>query len=314
MKERYRAIGFRAEALSLIDKADEILGEYTAQNLVVTVRQLYYQFVARGLLANTMKNYKRLAGIVSDARLAGLLDWDAIEDRGRMPDVPGEWESLDVLVRSAIRGFRLPRWHGQPNYVELWVEKQALAGVLEPVAREHHVTLVTNKGYSSQSAMRASAARIGRMVEETDASHVVVLYMGDFDPSGEDMVRDVRERLEMFGVALQVDKIALTERQIAKYAPPPNPAKSTDPRYGAYKEKHGDESWELDALDPATLQRVVRGKLADLIDPGAIKRVLAEESRQRRALEKALRVVAGGGGDAGPSGTKRGRPARRKGK
>jgi hypothetical protein len=112
MKQRYdfTDTNFRESTSKIIEQADEILGAYTAQNLILTVRQLYYQFVAKGLIPNTEQSYKKIIDIVGKARLAGLLDWDAIEDRGRVPEVPSEWSSIESIVDSAVRSFRLPRW------------------------------------------------------------------------------------------------------------------------------------------------------------------------------------------------------------
>lgn len=293
-KQRYIDKKFAPESWRIIEIADNILREYTEQRLVVTVRQLYYQFVARDLLPNTQKNYKRLADIVSEARMAGHLDWDAIEDRGRVPATPSEWESIEDIVNVAMRQFRLPRLLRQKVYPELWVEKQALAGVLEPVARQHHVTLMVNKGYSSASAMRESALRFRRnmeTMEETSGTRpdALLLYLGDHDPSGEDMVRDIEKRLTLFGVEdLEVKKVALTMEQIKQHKPPPNPAKSTDPRFKGYQELHGDESWELDALEPSLLQRLVQNDLRAALSPSIAKAVVDEENRQRSEMSAAI--------------------------
>src|SRR5262245_25433380 len=159
-KQRYRTINFRPDSLVKIEQMVSIIDEYQAQGLRMTARQLYYQFVSRDFIVNTDKSYKLLTALLTNARYAGLVDWDAIEDRGREPNTPSEWPDLSALVASALRAYRLPRWRDQPKYVELWVEKQALAGVLEPIAREYHATLMVNKGYSSASAMKESAERI----------------------------------------------------------------------------------------------------------------------------------------------------------
>ena len=127
-----------------------IIEEYAKQNLRLTLRQLYYQLVSRDVIPNNERSYKNLGTVLSKARLAGYVDWDAIEDRGRQPNQPQEWDDVQGLVESALRAYRLPRWRGQDRYCELWVEKEALAGVLEPMARKYHVTLMVNKGYSSQ--------------------------------------------------------------------------------------------------------------------------------------------------------------------
>lgn len=299
MKQNYRDQHFQSGSRQVIEQANEILEDYAAQGLRVTLRQLYYQFVSRDLLANTDKNYKRLGSIISDGRLAGLIDWDIIEDRGRVPWRPTEWNSADQIVDAALQQFRLPRWKGQKTYVEIWVEKQALVGVLEPLARKYHVTLMANKGYSSQSSMREAAERY---LENTGGPDLLspkkqrveplLLYLGDHDPSGEDMVRDIRDRLMLFGVGLiRVEKIALTMAQVRQYNPPPNPAKTTDSRFAEYEAKHGDESWELDALAPPVLQKLVSDRLDSVIDQRALERVLAEEDRQRKEMQKAIGLV-----------------------
>lgn len=290
MKKAYKDIKFRPAVLDIIQHADNILSEYTRAGLVVTVRQLYYQFVARTLIENTPQSYKRLAGIISDARLAGLVDWDAIEDRGRVPDVPRQWGSAREILDVAMRQFRLPRWEDQEAYIELWVEKQALAGVLEPLARRHHITLMVNKGYSSQSAMRESAIRFSRA--EDCGKSVVLGYLGDHDPSGEDMVRDIRDRLALFGVeALQVDKLALNMDQVRQYKLPPNPAKSSDSRFKKHQEEFGDESWEVDALNPKTLQEIVTDWVLDYVDREKLDAVIAREDSQRRAVQKGINIA-----------------------
>jgi hypothetical protein len=206
-KECYRTTNFRAESRAKIDKMVEIIAEYSVVGLRLTARQLYYQFVARDIIPNTPAEYKKLTALLTDARYAGLVDWDAIEDRGRVPERPSEWTSIQGLVAGALRAYRLPRWAGQGKRVELWVEKQALAGVLQPLAWRFHATLMVNKGYSSASAMHEAAERLIDAGEPEN----VILYLGDHDPSGEDMVRDIGDRLREFGVpGLEIVKIALT--------------------------------------------------------------------------------------------------------
>jgi hypothetical protein len=282
--EQFRTINFRAESRSRIEEINVILGEYDGQRL--TARQVYYRLVAGGKIPNTPTSYKNLTSLLADARYAGLVDWDLIEDRGREPDSPGEWSSIDDLVDLAVKQFRLPRWADQPHYVELWVEKQALAGVLSPIARRHHITLMVNKGYSSASAMKAAAERLSQGGYDCTP---IVLYLGDHDPSGNDMVRDIRVRLEEFGVAdLEVRKLALTMAQIRKFNPPPNPAKITDSRAAAYIAEHGDFSWELDALPPRELNRLVDTAIRGIVDADKMAATIARESRERERVTKAI--------------------------
>lgn len=294
-KHQYRNTNFRPDSLAKIEKMDEIIAEYQEQGLRLTARQLYYQFVSRALIPNKDTEYKKLTALLTDARYAGMIDWDAIEDRGREPSTPSEWDNLTGLTNSALQSYRLPRWAGQDTRVELWVEKQALAGVLAPIAREFHATLMVNKGYSSASAMKESAERImNKQDEEENGTTAVILYLGDHDPSGEDMVRDIDARLQEFGVEfLTVEKVALTIAQVRQYNPPPNPAKVTDPRARAYIEKFGDESWEVDALPPNVLTRLIRASFLKHIDVNKMDSVKLREELDKKRLRAAVAKLDG---------------------
>jgi len=284
MKHCYRDTAFRSDSRAKIEKMVEIVEEYEAQDLTLTARQLYYQFVSRDFIPNTPAEYKKLTALLTDARYAGLIDWNAIEDRGRVPETPSQWPNVQALVTSALRSYRLPRWEGQGKHVELWVEKQALAGVLWPLASRFHITLMVNKGYSSASAMYESAHRM-KMADEPEN---IVFYLGDHDPSGEDMVRDIEERLSEFGVrGLFVDKLALTMEQVTRYNPPPNPAKLTDSRATAYIAKYGPQSWEVDALPPDVLSRIITDAIENEIDAGLMDAVKVREEHDKSALQKA---------------------------
>ena len=120
MKEQFIDRQFRESSLIIIDEADEIIREYLDLGYLLTVRQLYYQFVARDLIPNTERSYKNLGKLMSQGRLAGLVDWDAMEDRLRTPQRVAEWESPADVMDAAITGYSLPRWENQPQHVELW--------------------------------------------------------------------------------------------------------------------------------------------------------------------------------------------------
>lgn len=305
----YREKRFNERDEVVIEHAVTITEEYMAQGICMTLRQLYYQMIARDLFPdswiddeynrreglppgtkNTLKNYSRLSKLISDARLAGRVDWDAIEDRGRRPQRASEWDSVSDLMQSALAAFRLPRWENQGTYVELWVEKDALASVLWPVANRWSITLMVNKGYSSQSAMYTSAQRF-RAKEECGCA-LTLLYVGDHDPSGEDMVRDIGARMGMFEVPdLDVRKIAITMPQIRRLRPPPNPAKVTDPRAKAYIAEHGDRSWEVDAIPPDMLVRLVDEQMATLISQAEWDAVMAREEKLKKELARAVKNI-----------------------
>ncbi len=291
MLEQFKEINFNHDKTEQISLANEIIENYRAQGLKLTLRQLYYQFVTRSAILNQERSYKNLGKLISDARLAGLIDWDAIEDRVRIPKLPREYDDLRQLVKAALYSYRLPRWEGQENYVELWVEKDALSGVLAPLAEEYHVTLMVNRGYSSSSAMYEAGKRFIKKYDEGNDCHL--LYLGDHDPSGEDMVRDIADRLSIFGAVLSVEKIALTMAQVEEYNPPPNPAKLSDTRASGYIAKHGDKSWEVDALPPEVLHELIEREISDLVDMDKMEDVKAQEETDKKMLVKATDEIMG---------------------
>lgn len=292
MKETFKEKNFRPDSLDLIAKCDEIVRDYLGQGLRLTLRQLYYQLVTQNIIKNEERAYKNLSSLVSDARLSGMLDWDAIEDRIRVPVIPSEFKDLQELVDAALYSYRLPRWETQTDYVELWVEKDALAGVLRSMANQYHVPMMVNRGYSSQSAMYEASKRY--LQRQDDGKTLTLLYLGDFDPSGEDMVRDIADRMEMFGIDAKVKKIALTLDQVYKYKPPPNPAKHSDPRSRDFIAKYGASSWEVDAINPIELRKIIKREIERFIDKDAMRIVVEKENDDKIKLTKAVEEIMEG--------------------
>lgn len=286
MKEKFIDHKFNKASATLVGIANNILNEYRKMGYRLSLRQLYYQLVARDYIENSVKSYKRIGNLISDARLAGLLDWGMIEDRGRETVIPTAWESPAQIVHAAAQQFRIDRWEGQPCYVEVMVEKDALSGILEPVCRDLHVRFTANKGYSSSSAMYEAGKRIAKMEDCVDEIHL--FYLGDHDPSGIDMTRDISERLELFTYGMidstKVHRLALNFNQVEEWQPPENPAKETDSRYEAYVHQFGASSWELDAVEPSTLADLVRDGIQALIDTEKWDEVAGRESKMRNQL------------------------------
>lgn len=283
-KIRFRDNDFKEDTLEIIVRMNKILAEYQGR---VSVRQLYYRFVAADLIPNSQKSYDRIQDIVTKARYAGLIDWDAIEDRNRSAQRPGEFESGAKALEKLIAGFRLNRWEGQLFYVEVWVEKAALVDILATISDIFHVTMLATRGYLSASTMKESADRI--RYRSGSFARPVVIYLGDHDPSGLDMARDIRERLIEFGCPqwLDIRRLALTMEQIEEYKCPPNPAKVTDSRAAAYIEKFGDSSWELDALPPDVLEDMLADAVKSYIDKPQMDAVITRENKIKAALKKA---------------------------
>jgi hypothetical protein len=285
VKEFFVEKNFGPARLEVIQRINVILADYAAQGYRLSLRQLYYQLVARAEIENTLHSYKRLGDLVSDARLAGMVDWDMIEDRGRETIAPPMWKDPAQIVDAAARQFAIDRWADQPNHVEVMVEKAALEGVLIPVCRDLGIRFTANRGYSSQSTMYESGKRLEGALHD-EKKDVFILYLGDHDPSGVDMTRDVRDRLSLFAdAAVEVDRLALNMDQVQRWRPPENPAKTTDSRYRAYILEFGASSWELDAVEPATLADIVRTAVAGLRDDDLYNAALERENTMKAELQ-----------------------------
>jgi hypothetical protein len=305
-----------ARDTDIIDTADGIAQSYSRQGLDLTLRQLYYQFVAHHGLPNSDQSYKRLGNVINKARLAGLFNWDLLVDRGRMPSLYSFWDSPDEIVRSSANAYEIDKLATQSVHVEVWVEKDALAQVITTATSRYDVPSFACKGYTSASAMWRAARRLYSELVEGKAVHI--LHLGDHDPSGLDMTRDIRDRLSRFievdwlhdhrrdlresessqtitdhirrslrdgsREPFIVERIALNMDQIEQYDPPPNPAKITDSRAAGYIEQFGSESWELDALDPDTLVALITDHLENLLDLDAIAALQQRENSEREAL------------------------------
>lgn len=284
-KITYKNINFRDNTLKIIAAAEVVIDEYMAQGYKLTLRQLYYQFVARGWLANQQREYERLGTIISDARLAGLIDWEAIEDRSRFVRSLSHWDDPAEIISMAAQQFRKDKWEHQKHYVEVWIEKDALVGVIEQVCNNFDVPFLSCRGYVSQSEMWVAAQRlIGNY--RPGKRFCTIVHLGDHDPSGIDMTRDIEERLRLFGVSLSVERVALNMDQVQQYNPPPNPAKMTDSRFNDYWAKYGDKSWELDALEPAVLEQIIKDTIDPLIDLSDWKATEDQEKDGREQLDK----------------------------
>jgi hypothetical protein len=138
-KIRYENIKIRMGGLALIQKINSIIAEYDQAGYSLTLRQVYYQLVARGIIPNNERSYKNVGKLISQGRLAGLIDWYAIEDRTRYIRSLSHWNEPGEIVASAARQYRIDLWDTQPQYVEVWVEKDALIGIIEQVAERHDI-------------------------------------------------------------------------------------------------------------------------------------------------------------------------------
>lgn len=283
-KIEYVSKKFSAKSQIIIDQANEIIEEYQDDGLDLTLRQLYYQFVSRDIIPNKQSEYKRLGNILSDARLAGEIDWEAMVDRTRNLKDNNHWNDPGEIIRASARQFKLDHWAGQEFHVEVWIEKEALVGVISGICKKLDVPYFACKGYVSQSEMWSAGQRLHDYAEEGQTP--VIIHLGDHDPSGIDMTRDITDRQDLFTGAHQVVRIALNMDQVDEYNPPPNPAKLTDSRCAGYISEFGSSSWELDALEPRMLQRLIKDEVESFRDNSIYHDVLRQENKFKEILQR----------------------------
>jgi hypothetical protein len=249
----------------------------------MTVRQVYYQLVSRQVIENNRGQYQAVSNALVDARKDGLIAWEWIEDRLRRPREVRMWDGLPDFSETVRRAYRRNVWDTQPCYLEVWLEKDALSGVFEDVLNPYGVTLNVGRGYDGWDSIHNASERYG------DGEGVTVLYFGDFDPSGEDMARSLKERLAFFGCEPELLKCALRSEDVTRYNLPPDFTKHTDTRRAAFVEKFGDVAVELDALPVDVLQGRIRDEVETRMDLAALAEVQRTEKHERERLTQLLK-------------------------
>jgi len=292
----YRKQNVTAKKLQLISIAQGIVQEYAAQGFDMTLRQLYYQLVARGFIANHQREYKRLGDAIDTARMNGLIDWGSIVDRTRGCLMNDHWDSPAEIVEDAAGAYKIDLWKGQRRRVEVWIEKEALIGVISGLCRKWDVPYMACRGYLSQSEMWRSSQRIIRYLRKGQPT--IILHLGDHDPSGIDMTADIKRRLQIFvghefentdtgdPYEVPVLRLGLNMDQVQQYNPPPNPAKMNDARAAAYIAQYGHSCWELDALDPQTLTGLVESNIRGIVDLDKWNARLRKQKKQQGEIKE----------------------------
>ena len=336
MKQTFDAkLRLSSKNIEILQRINAILEEYRKQGYKLTLRQLYYQLVSRDVIPNKDSEYKKLSGILTKGRMAGVVDWTAIEDRLRVPYLPYYVNDVEEALKDTIDHYRRDRQEGQDVMIELWVEKDALSSVLKRITQKYHIRLMVNRGYSSTTAMHDAYERFSQHVDRFDdrgldhleaeekvptKSKVVVLYLGDHDPSGIDMVRDIRDRMltffhgeavdngelpddddwykdafkeNYFDEVFKINRIGLTMNQIKRFNPPPNPVKLKDTRSEWYVKRYGETCWEVDALNPQTLHEVVEDGIYEVMDDEQFKRIAQEEEEDKEELRRMMEKMRG---------------------
>jgi hypothetical protein len=275
-------MGRHAKTESMLEVAKEVL----AVHHPMTVRQVYYQLVSRQVIENSRSQYQAVSNLLVDARKDGTVPWEWIEDRLRRPRHVAMWNGLDDFMQTVQRAYRRNVWPTQPACLEVWLEKDALSGIFEDALNEYGVTLNVGRGFDGWDSIHNAAVRFRDKSKKT-----TVLYFGDFDPSGEDMVRSLRERLAEEGATPEIVKCALTADDVEHCQLPTDFTKKTDTRAAKFIEKNGDISVELDALTTDVLRQRLIDEVEARMDLDALAKIQRQESRERKKLVKAVEGI-----------------------
>jgi hypothetical protein len=272
-------MGKQQKTLIMIETARQILEDQNP----MTVRQVYYQLVSRQVIENSRGQYQAVSSALVDARKDGSIPWEWIEDRLRRPRTVSMWDDLGDFAQTARKAYRRDVWPTQGRLVEVWLEKDALSGIFESVLNRYGVTLNVGRGYDGWDSIHNAAERYLQWERA-----VTILYFGDFDPSGEDMARSLRERLEFFKTSPEIRKCALIQEDIELYKLPPNFTKPTDTRRAAFVARYGDQSVELDALPATILRDRLEAAVSELMDLQALEQVRAQAIEDRAQISSLL--------------------------
>jgi len=270
-----------------IDKLNlvkEILQELSAYR-PLTLRQVYYQLVGKGHIENNKSQYVMLSKLLKWARIDGHISWSDIEDRVRDYHGAGGWDNVDRFIQSEINGlfkyYSRDLAQTQPKYIEIWIEKDALSSIFTKAARKYYVPVTVCRGFSSVSFLNDFKDRLERY---SNGRQVTMLYFGDFDPSGVEMMETMKITLQdELGLSdIEFKRIGLLKEDIEEYKLPHNPdaLKKTDTRAEKHVKKYGEIAVELDALSPNVLEQKIKTAIEAEFDMDAFeneKQIYQEE-------------------------------------
>jgi hypothetical protein len=297
---------------SVIDRVQEELKWFEERGIKPTLRTIFYRLVSVEVIPNTNQAYKQLSSACVEARKDGRLPWDCIADESRVVledfnedyKTPEQHVQLYInLLKNASRFYTIPRWHNQPHYVEVWIEKQALADTFSSFLKDRDVRIVVNRGYSGWSFLFENCMRLLKVRRSGKEIHI--LYFGDFDPSGDDMDDHLDDAFRYFGLeGIHFERIAVTEEQIEEFNLPPMPKnKETidkvnhDTRKNGFIKKYGKlYIVELDALlaiVPDKFKSIVQGSIDQFFDREIYQAVLAENQPEMvdRLVQERVRFI-----------------------
>jgi len=249
----------------------------------MTVRQVYYQMVVSGAVPNSKTGYNHAKNAILSVRKQARVPWEWIEDPSRRPRTVIAWSGLKEFMADAALAYRKDIWPTQPVYIEVWVEKEALAGIFESVCRPYGVTVNVGHGFNSWTAVQNAALRFNAASKPG-----TVLYFGDHDASGKSISASLEKILRWFDCHAQVVVGGILKADIRRYHLQPDLTKMSDTRAESFIAKHGDATVELDALPVDVLKARLQHMIESRLDIPALGKVKRQEKLESKRLRQML--------------------------
>lgn len=270
------------KSLELLAQVLKIIKSY---DFALTLRQIYYQLVAKQIIPSRQNYYHKLSRLCVIGRNEGILPEDSFSDRLREVDKLSSWIDLKEFFYTVKRSYRKDKWENQDCYIEIWTEKDALRSVLTEITYPYDVSLMVARGQLSRTAIYETSERD----KDKSDKECFLYYAGDFDPSGLSIYDSIKKGLEGFGIFINYERIALTPEQIKKYQLPSDPGKRTDPNYKGFVEIYGDIVVGLDFLPPDELRNIVKNCIEKNIDYELLAQVQEIEEEEQIRLDKFIK-------------------------
>lgn len=253
----------------------------------MTVRQVYYRLYSQGWITNSQASYDLVGGALVAARQIGLIEWHKIEDRVRKPRHVSMWDDLENFLEAVKQSYKRDVWKDQDNYIEIWLEKDALSGIVEDECAKNGVTLNVARGYDGWSSIYYAQERFKEI--EADGKNITILYLGDYDPSGLQMEVSLSERFSWFGLYPDIHRIGITYEDIKQYNLPEEPGKRSDSRYDWMERTFGHAiQVELDALPVNVLRQRITDEIDKRLDGDLLEEVEEEEEEEVTLLSRII--------------------------
>ena len=271
------------KSLRLLERVQEIIKSY---DFALTLRQIYYQLVAKQIIPNQQSYYMKLSRLCVIGRDEGILPEDAFADRLRQIDKPDSYLDLDDFMDTVKDAYRKDKWQNQAAYIEIWTEKDALRSVLTEITYSYDVNLMIVRGQVSRTAIYESYERFAKKIDE--GKDCFLYYAGDFDPSGLSIYSSLVKRIRKHGNTgkyITFERVALTPAQIEEYNLPSDPAKRKDPNYKRFIDEYGDGVVELDSLPPDVLRNLIKECIEGRLDRGLFEQAQKIEFKEQAILQ-----------------------------